>query len=221
MLSWSVRHNPTNGASQMLSERLNPEERQEWTTQLVVLQRGKEHFWATISALALIRKQRLFREEYPSFEAFTRDRMGMSARYASMLIAGAAALDVLGTKVPENLVAKLENPWKLRNLSGLTTDQMVEVVNHAESCSGGGEITSTMIAASKRIVMGIADSDDATEDQETVEQSEEMQAFQDALAEIDSVDALAMVLESFGPIPEQCMILCEVQPELCEAIRAI
>lgn len=197
-----------------LSEKLNDSERMEWQRQLAIVARGKQMFWQTLIALGEIRKQRLFREDFETFEKFVNVKMDLTLRYASMLISAAQNREELGTIIPENVAAKLDNPWKLRNLSGLTTAKMVEVVTHAESCSGGGEITSTMIAQSRRLLTGQAQSD---EQQET---SDAMARFEEALCQIDSVDALAIVLATFGGVPEQCIVLEEACPELVAAIRA-
>ncbi len=197
----------------MLTERLNPEERQEWTKQLTVIELGKKHFWATVEALSIIRKDRLFREEFSTWEAFVTVRLGMTKRYADMLILGSSALSILGTIVPETVVRKIATPWKLRNLSGLTTEKMAEVVNHAEACSGGGQISGTMIIESKKFVMGDGGSGDGAE------VSDAMESFKRALSEIDSVDALLLCLESLGGVEDQALILAEIAPELVAAIR--
>lgn len=198
----------------MLTERLNPAERQEWNRQLAVIQKGKEHFWATIEALAIIRKDRLFREEFSTWRDFVVERLGMSKRYADFLILGASTRGILGTIVPEKLAKQIETPWKLRNLSGLTPDKMKEVVEHAESMADGSEITAKLIASSRKTVLGLNDID---EDSET---SEEMQAFQDALDGIDAVDGLLHLLSTLGSVEDQATILAEVCPELVSVIRS-
>ncbi len=198
----------------MLTEKLNAEERQEWTKQLTVIELGKKHFWATVEALSIIRKDRLFREEFSTWEAFVTVRLGMTKRYADMLILGSSALTILGTIVPETVVRKIATPWKLRNLSGLTTEKMAEVVNHADGCSGGGEISGSMIVASRKIVMGEVGADDGAE------ASDAMQTFKRALSEIDSVDAVLLCLELLGSVEDQALILSEIAPALVAAIKA-
>ena len=202
----------------MLIEKLDPTERQEWNTQLAIVKQGKEYVWATIEALSVIRKQRLFREEFKTFDDFVRSRLDMSARYASMLISASQDRSTLGTKVPENLSEKINNPWKLRNLKGLTPQSMKAVVERAESVADGKEITAKIIASSRKLIMGTTDDELV---QEPTEQSDAMERFKSALSEIDSVDALQEVLSSFGGIDEQALIIVETQSELCEAIRAL
>ena len=200
--------------STTLTERLSQTERVEWTLQLSIVERGRDGFWKTVEALATIRQKRLFREEFESFDAFVSDRLDMSSRYANILIRSANARTTLGTVVPETTAAKINSPWKLRNLAGLTTEKMVEVVEHAELASAGGEVTAKQLAASRREVLGLVD----TEEPDT-EADDSLETFREALAEIDSVDALLLVLESLGSVEDQALILGEVAPELCDAIR--
>ena len=196
-----------------LTERLNQAERAEWELQKSVINRGREHFWGTVSALEIIRRKRLFREEFESFDAFVSDRLDMSARYANILIRSCNARTTLGTVVPETTAAKINSPWKLRNLAGLTTEKMVEVVEHAELASEGGEISAKQIAASRREVLGLVPEEQDTETDDSLDR------FRQALSDVDSVDALMIVLESLGSIDDQALILGEIAPELCEAIR--
>lgn len=161
---------------------------------------------------------RLFREEFETFAAFVRAKLDVSERYAGMLIMASSDRAVLGTTVPENLSEKIDNPWKLRNLKGLTPESMRAVCEHAESVADGREITAKIIASSRKLIMGSTDAEIA---KDTQEQSDAMERFRVALAEIDSVDALAIVLETFGGVDEQTMILTETCPELIEAIQAL
>ncbi len=202
----------------MLIEKLDPTERQEWNLQLGIVKKGKEAFWQTVEALAVIKRKRLFREEFDTFDAFTRSKLDMSARYGDMLIQGAAARSILGTIVPEKLASRIEKPWKLRKLTGLTPDSMKAVCLHAEEVADGKEITAKIIASSRKVIMG---STDAELVQESEAQLDAMERFREVLSEVDSVDALSIVLETFGGIDEQTMIMTETQAELCEAIRAL
>ncbi len=198
-----------------LSERLNQAERDEWALQSSVISKGKEGFWRTVEALEIVRRKRLFREDYESFSAFALDRLDMTSRYVNKLIEALSVRSNLGTIVPENLAGKVDNPWKLRNLRGLKSERMVEVVEHAEAAVGGGTITARQLAESRREVLGLVD----TEEPDT-ETADSLETFREALSEIDSVDALLIVLESLGSVEDQALILGEVAPELCEAIRA-
>ena len=200
--------------STTLTERLSQTERVEWTLQLSIVERGRDGFWKTVEALATIRQKRLFREEFESFDAFVSDRLDMSSRYANILIRSANARTTLGTVVPETTAAKINSPWKLRTLAGLTTEKMVEVVEHAEKAADGGEITARQIATSRKEVLGLVDTNEPY-----TETDDSLETFRQALSEVDSVDALLIVLESLGSIDDQALILGEIAPELCEAIR--
>ena len=196
-----------------ITQRLSQTEREEWSLQQSVIIKGRENFWRTVEALEIIRRKRLFREEFESFDAFVSDRLDMSSRYANILIRSANARTTLGTVVPETTAAKINSPWKLRNLAGLTTQKMVEVVEHAEKASEGGEITARQIASSRREVLGLVDTDEPETD-------DSLETFRQALSEVDSVDALLLVLESLGSVEDQALILAEVAPELVSALQA-
>ena len=197
-----------------ITQRLSQTEREEWSLQQSVIIKGRENFWRTVEALEIIRRKRLFREEFESFDAFVSDRLDMSSRYANILIRSANARTTLGTVVPETTAAKINSPWKLRNLAGLTTQKMVEVVEHAEKAADGGEITARQIATSRKEVLGLVDTNEPY-----TETDDSLETFRQALSEVDSVDALLLVLESLGSTDDQALILGEVAPELCDAIR--
>ena len=197
-----------------ITQRLSQSEREEWELQKSVISKGRENFWRTVEALEIVRRKRLFRDEYESFEQFALDKLDMSSRYVNKLIEALSVRSSLGTVVPEKLAAKVDNPWKLRNLKGLKTERMVEVVEHANTAAGGGTITGRQLAESRREVLGLVD----TEEPDT-EADDSLETFREALAEIDSVDALLLVLESLGSVEDQALILGEVAPELCDAIR--
>lgn len=197
-----------------ITERLDQTERAEWSLQKSVISKGRENFWRTVEALEIIRRKRLFREDYGSFEAFVLAELDLTSRYANKLIESLSVRSTLGTVVPKNLASKIDNPWKLRNLRGLKTERMVEVVEHAEAAVGGGTITARQLAESRREVLGLVD----TEEQDT-ETDDSLETFRQALSEVDSVDALMIVLESLGSTEDQALIVAEICPELCEAIR--
>ena len=197
-----------------ITQRLSQTEREEWTLQKSIISKGREGFWATVSSLEIIRRKRLFREEFESFEQFALDKLDMSSRYANKLIEALSVRSSLGAVVPEKLAAKVDNPWKLRNLKGLKTERMVEVVEHANAAAGGGTITGRQLCESRREVLGLVETDETD-----TEASDSLETFRQALSEVDSVDALLIVLESIGSTEDQSLILAEVAPELCEAIR--
>ena len=195
-----------------ITQRLSQTEREEWSLQQSVISKGRENFWRTVEALEIVRRKRLFREDYESFAAFALDKLDMTSRYVNTLIEALSVRSSLGTVVPEKLAGKVDNPWKLRNLRGLKTERMAEVVEHAEQKCNGGTITARQIAASRREVLGLVDTDEPETD-------DSLETFRQALSEVDSVDALLIVLESLGSIDDQALILGEIAPELCEAIR--
>ena len=83
--------------SHLTTEKLDATERQEWNRQCKVIEKNKDNFWAMIDAVAVIRKQRLFRQDFKTFEEFVEQRVeGIGLRYTNKLIEAAEARKKLG-----------------------------------------------------------------------------------------------------------------------------
>lgn len=76
-------------------EALSHDERDELEACIDVINRGLTVWYEVAEALHKIRDQRLYRETHTSFEAFCRDKWGMSKTHANRLIAGSKVVDNL------------------------------------------------------------------------------------------------------------------------------
>lgn len=99
-------------------------------------------------ALAEIRRSQLYRTSGDSWEAYVRDRFGISRRRADQMAAFAGVADTLeesGTGVPASLTEGAARP-----LVGLAAEEVAEVVAEAAAEPGGISPASIRKAAGKR-----------------------------------------------------------------------
>lgn len=140
--------------SHLTTEKLDATERSEWNKQLKVIDKNKDNFWAMIDAVGVIRKQRLFRQEFKTFEEFVEQRVeGIGLRYTNKLIEAAEARKKLGTIVPENVASEFTKPNQLNELSDVPDDKLEEVATKAVEYAGGSSPTAKDIQCAKQDVM--------------------------------------------------------------------
>lgn len=140
--------------SHLTTEKLDATERSEWNKQLKVIDKNKDNFWAMIDAVGVIRKQRLFRQEFKTFEEFVEQRVeGIGLRYTNKLIEAAEARKKLGTIVPENVASEFTKPNQLNELSDVPDDKLEEVATKAVEYAGGNAPTAKDIQCAKQNVM--------------------------------------------------------------------
>jgi hypothetical protein len=141
--------------SHLTTEKLDATERQEWNRQLKVIEKNKDKFWEMIEAVGIIRKQRLFRQDFKTFEEFVESRVeGIGLRYTNKLIECAEARKKLGTIVPENVASEFTKPHQLNELTDVPDDKLEEVATKAVEYAGPGNApTAKDIQCAKQTVM--------------------------------------------------------------------
>lgn len=110
------------------------------------IERGLTSFIEVGEALSEVRDSRLYREHFGTFEAYCRDRWGITDRRARQMIDAAAVVGELptGTTVPIN-------EGQVRELRGLDPEDAAEVMQTAEEISDG-KITASTIRQARSIV---------------------------------------------------------------------
>jgi phage N-6-adenine-methyltransferase len=115
------------------------------TTELLECERVIEHGLNTFvevgAALLKIRDNRLYKDNYPTFEDYCRERWGMDKRYANYQIAAAQVIGNLGTIVP-TLPA---NEAQVRPLTNLPPEQQVQVWQQVVDTAPAGKITAAFV----------------------------------------------------------------------------
>ncbi len=82
---------------------LAPDERSRLTELEQIVEEGFEAFVVVGRALLEIRDSRLYRETHTTFEAYCRERWGMSARHANRTIAASEVVEIVGPIGPSNV----------------------------------------------------------------------------------------------------------------------
>jgi len=106
------------------------------------IERGLQTFVEVGRALLAIRDGRLYRAQHPTFEAYCRQRWGMTRRYANLHIAAAEVVLNLGTIVPK-LPA---NEAQARPLTHLEPDQQRAAWQQAVETAPAGRVTAAHVA---------------------------------------------------------------------------
>ncbi|MCB1204414.1 MAG: phage Gp37/Gp68 family protein [Verrucomicrobiae bacterium] len=75
---------------------LTDPERERWTHNLAIVREGADAFFRVGAALKVIRDDRLYRADHPSFEDFCRDELGLSKTHANRQIIASVVHEDLG-----------------------------------------------------------------------------------------------------------------------------
>lgn len=121
-----------------------------------VIERGLATFVDVGTALLEVRDSRLYRAQYPTFEAYCGERWNMTARRANQLVAASEAVANLGTTVP--ILPTSERT--ARELAGLTPEVQREVWQKAVETAPNGKITAAHVRAVTRLNEAVADAPD-------------------------------------------------------------
>lgn len=89
------------------------------------ISKGWETFLAVGRALSTIREERLYREDYPTFEAYCLDKWQMGRSHASRLIGAVEIIEELSENLDDDTPLP-QNEAQVRCLKGLNTEQRVE-----------------------------------------------------------------------------------------------
>jgi hypothetical protein len=131
--------------------RLSRDEADELDRCEATIKRNLDTFVEVGQALATIRESRLYREKYPTFEAYCKDRWNWSRDYAYKLIRSVAAADV------DNCLHRVANEGQARALAAAPAADRAAVLEQA--ASPDGKVTAKRIreAIESRTVMMFAD----------------------------------------------------------------
>lgn len=105
-----------------------------------VVDEGLSSFLAVGTALVEINEGRLYRQSHETFEAFVKDRWGISRRRAYQLMEAAEIKAEMCTSGSHQEIAnEITSERQLRELSRVGTEALPEVVERvAEKCKAGG-----------------------------------------------------------------------------------
>lgn len=133
------------GESAELAEgELTPEEQDRLARYETVIERGLRTFFEVGTALVVIRNERLYRAEHPTFEEYCRDRWGMGRNYVNKLVAANEVVANLGTIVPKNQLPA--NEAQARPLTRLSDpEQQRQAWEQVVQRAAGDRITARLV----------------------------------------------------------------------------
>lgn len=115
---------------------------------------GVESFLATGSALKEIRDQRLFREDFKTFEAYIKDRWGFHRSRAYQLIDAADIKADLSTMVDQNpKLSEINTERQLRELAAVPAESLQDVLDKAAEIAGDAVMTAKVLKEAREQVL--------------------------------------------------------------------
>ncbi|UYM03442.1 hypothetical protein [Solicola gregarius] len=114
---------------------LTPDERDDLTRAEETIERGLTTFVEVGAALARVRDQRLYRDEYGTFDEYCRKRWGLSKGHASDFIARARETVAIATTDPR--APRPTNLGQARELSGLEPESAARVMRTVHERTNG------------------------------------------------------------------------------------
>lgn len=100
-------------------------------------------------ALRQIRDEKLYRQDYRSFDDYLQERWGCGKRYAYRII---SAFEVR-EKLPEPVASKLRTEGQLRPLTDVPDSKLEEVLDRAIEMADGAPMTSGLLKRAKAEVI--------------------------------------------------------------------
>jgi len=112
-----------------LTEKLTEPERRKFNDLDGIIRKGLQTFAEVGASLAIIRDQRLYREEYDTFEAYCQDRCGWTRQRAAQLIGASEVVTELSTMVDTDDL----NERQARALLDVPPEHRAEVLREAQA----------------------------------------------------------------------------------------
>ena len=124
-----------------LTTRLSKDERSDLKRCERIIKRGSKVFIQVSEALMEIRDKRLYRENYPTFDEYCKDKWGFTARHGQRLL---AAKEVADNVRPIGRIPDHES--QARPMVGLPPETQREVWQEAVESADDGKITAERVA---------------------------------------------------------------------------
>lgn len=144
-------------------EKLSKEEQKTLEECEAVIDRNQDAFKETALSFCIIRKQRLYREKFKTFEKYCQTRHGFGRKYGYRLAAAGQALSEMGP-IGDKL---LTNESAARELIKAPKEKRREVLEKAKAEAGDHPLTAAKISAAVKAVQD----NEVEEDNEPAEES--------------------------------------------------
>jgi hypothetical protein len=126
-----------------LNSTLTDQESRELEQSERIIKNGWKTFLEVGQALMKIQKNKLYRDGYPNFELYCRDRLEISRPYAYNLIGSAEVLQDLSSI--EDIPSKPVNEAQTRYLIGLPKEKRIAAWKKAVEKAGGHSVTAKLV----------------------------------------------------------------------------
>lgn len=218
--------------SHLATESLDAVEREAWSRNLKIIEKGRKAFWEFIGAVDEIRKKRLYRANYRTFDEFAEEKVGFRIRYLNELIEANRTRLKIGAIAPET-AEQFRSEAQLSELKKVPETKLKEVVEAVAKKSPKptakqiAEVRDSILRPEFCVASKTIDSPsvrpviDAVVTAPKVETRTALTApsepvnrpadpkdlLKALLTKLDAVDALQIVLEHLGTTQEQADIL--------------
>jgi len=186
-----------------LSTKLNSAERSKWRTLRPRCQSRMAGMWELIADLRVIRDEKLYREDFNTFDSFVRDELGLERTYAYRLIDAAETKERLSTIVDKNPeVESIQSEWQLKELKNVPDCQLAEVVEKAAVIASdlGKPMTAAILRQAREEVL--EQSEEPEVEPAAVEMSPAEMAVQNASVGREILNAISGVMKLVRDVPE-------------------
>lgn len=132
---------------------LTDSQREEFRTRDERFIKNWSRVWEAVSDLVFIQKNRLYREDFPSFEAYLKSRCNLGKAYAYQLIEAHRVIEkvkLLELKIPR--ASEISNERQCRALAKVPDDRLECVVEKACEISGEKPLTAKILLLAKKLV---------------------------------------------------------------------
>jgi hypothetical protein len=119
---------------------LTPHEIDTFAAAEATIERGLQTFYDVGEALLAIRNDRLYRAEYPTFEAYCRNRWGMSKTQANRLV---DAAEVMESLTPIGVIPA--NEAQARPLAAVPPEERADVWQEAVDTAPNGKVSTAHV----------------------------------------------------------------------------
>jgi hypothetical protein len=217
--------------SHLATESLDAVEREAWSRNLKIIEKGRKAFWEFIGAVDEIRKKRLYRANYKTFDEFAEEKVGFRIRYLNELIEANRTRLKIGALAPET-ADQFRSEAQLSELKKVPETKLKEVVEavakkspkptakqiaevrdsilNPDFCIAPKTIDSPSVRPVIDAVVPkkqVANAVIVAPSEPVYRPADPKDLLKALLTKLDAVDALQIVLESLGTTQEQADIL--------------
>jgi hypothetical protein len=138
-----------------ISDPLTSKESSEWKKHRKIIEQHREAIWEWCESIRIIRDNRLYREDYKTFESFVDSECGIDKSYVNrMLVASETKSHLVPIGTKNARVEEINTEGQLRELRDVPAKEMKAVIKKAVEIAGDERITAKVL---KKAVKQVCD----------------------------------------------------------------